>query len=154
MLNRNTRTQMSCSTMRLEQDAIHCTQLTVGLLSLKSATCFSMRGPQTCSIMSHRMTSPASSRSELVMLVPFGLATNTTLAVMSGGHWMQNTVERHSDSSPEITPPMQWLDVSTTQTKLSHPATNLPQRVGGIVDSHGIVRQLDVADRSGLIRWK
>ncbi len=89
---------MSFSAMRLEQDAICCAQLTVGLLLLKSATHFSVRGSQTCSIMSHRIMSLASSRSELV-IVPFGFATNTTLAVMSGGHWMQNTVRGHSDIS-------------------------------------------------------
>jgi hypothetical protein len=99
------------------------------------------------------MTSPASSKSELV-IVPFGLAANTMLAVMSGGHWMQNTVGGHSDSSPNIAPPMPWLDASTTPTKLGHPATNLQQRVGPVLDSHRIVQQLDMANSSGVFWWK
>jgi hypothetical protein len=153
MLNLNARTRMSCSAMRLERDAIRYTQLTVGLLLLKSATCFSVRGSQTCSIMSHRMTSPASSRSELV-IVPPGFASNTTLAVMSGGHWRRNTVGGHSDSSPKMMLPTPWLDASTTPTKFGHPAISLQQRVGGVVDSRKIVQQFNMAKRSGLFWWK
>ncbi len=153
MLKRYARIRMSCSAMRLEQDAICCTQLTVGLLLLNSAMRFSLRGPQTCSIMSQRMTSPASSRSELV-IVPFGLATNTTFAVMSGGYWVRNTVGGHSDSSLNITPPTPWLDVSTTPTKLGHPTTNLQHCVGRVVDSCRIVRQFVMANSSGAFQWK
>jgi hypothetical protein len=82
MLKRSARTRTSCSATRLEWEAMCCTQLTVGLLLLKRATRFSVRGPQTCSIMSHRMTSPASSRSELV-ITPLLLWSETTFAVMS-----------------------------------------------------------------------
>jgi hypothetical protein len=153
MLNCNARTWLSCSAMRLEQDAICCTQLTVGLLLLNSATHFSLRGPQTCSIMSQRMTSPASSRSELV-IVAFRLATNTTLAVISGGHWMRNTVGRHSESSPNIMSPTPWLDASTTPTKSGHPATNSRCRVGRVMDSCRIVRQFVMSNSSGAFRWK
>jgi hypothetical protein len=134
MLNYNARTQMSCSGMRLESNAICCTQLTVGLLLLKSTNRFSVRGPQTCSIMSHRMTSSASSRSELVIIPP-GFASNTTLAVMADGHWRRNTVGGHLDSSPKMIQPMPWLDASTTPTKLCHPVTNLQQHVRQGVDS-------------------
>ncbi len=149
----NTRTQMSCSAIRLEQDAIRCTQITVGILLLNSTTCFSLRSPQTCSITSQRMTSPASSRSELV-IIPFVLATNTMSAVMPGGHWMRNTVGGHSDSSPNITPPTPWLNASTTPTKLGYPAINLQHHVGRVVDSHRIVRQFNMANSSGAFWWK
>ncbi len=142
------RMRMSCSAMRLDRQAMRSTQLTVGLLSLNSATCFSVRVPQTCSIMSHRMTSPASSRSELVN-DPFGLLSKITLAVMSGGHWSLKTVGGHSASSPMITPPMPWLDASTTPTKSGQPATSLQHRVRGLVDSQSIVWQFDNADRRG-----
>jgi hypothetical protein len=144
---------MSCSTMRLEQDAVCCTQLIVGLLLLSSATHFSLWGPQTCSIMSHGMTSPASSRSELVIVL-FGFATNTTFAVMSGDHWVRDTVGGHSDSSPNITPSTPWLDASTTPTKSGHPTTNLRHCVGGVVDSRRIVQQFVMANSSCAFRWK
>ena len=56
--------------------------------------------------MSHSRTRPASSRSEFV-IVPFGLASEITLAVMSGGYCNDlNTVGRHSDGSPMMTPPI------------------------------------------------
>ena len=120
MLNRSARTQISCSATRLERHAICSTQLTVGLLSLKSAMRFSVRIPHTCSITSHRSTRPASSRSKFV-IVPFGLASDFTLAVMSGGHCSLKTVGRHSDSSPMMTPPAPWLDASTTPINRANP---------------------------------
>ena len=153
MLNRSARTRISCSATRLERHAIRSTQLTVGLLSLKSAMRFSVRIPHTCSIMSHRSTRPASSRSEFV-IVPFGLASDFTLAVMSGGHCSLNTVGRHSDSSPMMTPPTPWLDASTTPIKSGQPATSSRQRVGRLVDSRKIVRQFDIASYRDALRWK
>ncbi len=147
-LKRSARMRMSCSAMRLDRQAMHSTQLTVGLLLLNRATHFFVRVPQTCSIMSHRMTSPASSRSELVN-DPFGLLSKTTLAVMSGGHWSLKTVGGHSASSPMIMPPTPWLDASTTPTKSGHPTTSLQHRVGRLVDSRSIVRQFDNANRRG-----
>ncbi len=147
-LKRSLRTRMSCSAMRLDRQAMRSTQLTVGLLSLNRATCFSVRVPQTCSIMSHRMTSPTSLRLELVN-DPFGLLSETTLAVMSGGHWSLKTVGGHSASSPMIMLPTPWLDASTTPTKLGHHTTSSQHRVGRLVDSRSIVRQFDNADWKG-----
>ena len=137
-LNRRTRTWISCSATRLERHAIHCTQLTAGLLSLNKAIRFSARRPHTCSIISHSRTRPASSRSEFV-IAPFGLASEITLLVMSGGHCSLNTVGGHSDSSPMMTPPTPWLDASTTPIKSGQPATNLRHRVGQLVDSRRMV---------------
>ena len=144
---------MSGSATRLERHAICSTQLTVGLLSLNSAMRFSVRGPHTCSIMSHNSTRPASSRSEFVIF-PFGFASDVILAVMSGGHCSLNTVGRHSDSSPMMTPPTPWLEASTTPIKSGHPATSLRQRVGRRVDSRKTVRQFDIASRRDALRWK
>jgi len=104
MLKRSAKTRINCSATKLDRDAIRWTQLTVGLLSLKRATLFSVRVPQACSIISHNITRPASSRSEFVM-VPFGFDSEMTLAVMSGGHCKRNTVGLHSESSPMMTPP-------------------------------------------------
>jgi hypothetical protein len=103
------RTRMSCSAIRLDQHAIRWTQLTVGLLSLKSATPFSVSNEHTCSIMSHKRRRPAISKSEFVRLPPLFLS-NTTDSVMSSGHCSRNTVGRHSDSSPMMTPPEPKLD--------------------------------------------
>ena len=153
MLKRRVRTLISCSATRLERHAIRSTQLTVGLLSLKRAMRFSVRGSHTCSIVSHSSTRPASSRSEFV-IVPFGLASDFTLAVMSGGHCSLNTVGRHSDSSPMMMPPTLWLDASTTPIKSGYPATSSWQRVGRLVDSHKIVQQFDIAACRDALRWK
>jgi hypothetical protein len=144
---------MSCSAMRLEQDAMRCTQLTVGLLSLKRATCFLVSGPQTCSITNHRIVSPASYKSELVIL-PIGFDLEITSLDISGGRLRQKTVGEHSDNSPIITPPTPWLDALTTPTKLGHPATSSWQQVGHFVDSLNIVQQFEIAKRRGLLRWK
>jgi hypothetical protein len=132
---------------------MHCTQLTAGLLSLKRATCFLVSGPHTCSIMSHRIVSPANSRSEFVIF-PVGFESEITSADMLGGHLRQKTVGLHSDSSPIIIPPMPWLDALTTLTMSGQPATSSRQRVGCFVDSLNIVRQFDIAERSGWLRWK
>jgi hypothetical protein len=129
---------MSCLAMRLERDAMRCTQLTVGLLLLKRATRFFVSGPQTCSITNHRIVSPASSKSELVIL-PVGFDLEITSSDISGGHLRQKTVGEHSDNSPIITPPTLWLDASTTPMKLGHPATSSRQQVGRFVDSLNIV---------------
>ena len=129
MLSRRARFQISCSATRLEQHAIHCTQLTVGLLLLKIVTHFSASEPQTCSIMSQRMTRPASLMSKFV-IVPFGFESDTTLAVMFGGHCSRDTVGGHSKSLPIMTPPTPWLEASTTPTKSDQSATSLRQCVG------------------------
>ncbi len=83
------KTRMSCSAIKLDRQA----QLTVGLLSLKSATLFSTRHEHTCSIISHNMRRPAISRSELVNVPPLFLSDMTNL-VMSGGHCNRNIVGR------------------------------------------------------------
>ncbi len=143
-LNHRARMRISCSATRLERHAICCTQLTVGLLLLNKVIRFSARGPQPCSIMSHSRMRPASSRSEFV-IVPFGVASEITLAVMSGVYCNRNTVGGHSDSSPIMTPPTPWLEASTTPIKSGQPATSSQQRVGRLVDSRRIVWQFVIA---------
>jgi hypothetical protein len=73
---------------------------------------------------------------------------------MSGGHLRQKTVGLHSDNLPIMTPPTPWLDASTTPTKLGQPATSLRQQVGHFVDSLRIVRQFEIVERRGWLRWK
>ena len=153
VLKRRARMQISCSTTRLALDAIHCTRPTVGLLLLNSATLFLVRRPQTCSIISQRMTSPASSRSEFVSF-PLGFLSETTLAVISRGHCSRKTVGRHAESLPIMIPLMPWLDASTTPKKSGQPATNSRHQVGRCVDSRRIVQQSDMAKRRGSLRWK
>ena len=143
-LNCIARMQINCLATRLERHAIRCTQLTVGLLSLNKVMHFSAIGPHMCSIMSHSRTRPASLRSEFV-IGPFGLALEITLAVMSGGHCNLNTVGRHSDSSPMMTPPPPWRDASTTPIKSGQPPTSSWQRVGRLVDYRRIFWQFDIA---------
>jgi hypothetical protein len=150
---RRARMRISCSVTRLARDAIRCTQPTVGLLSLNSATLFLERRPQTCFIISQRMTSPASSRSEFVSF-PLGFLLETMLAVISGGHCSQKTVGRHAESLPIMIPLMPWLDASTTPTKSGQPATNLRHQVGRCVDFWRIVQQSDMAEQRGSLRWK
>jgi hypothetical protein len=101
--------------MRLEREAMRCTQLTEGLLSLNSATLFSTRLVHTCSIMSHNRRRPAISRSEFVIVPPV-FFSDIIAAVISGGHWNRNTVGQHSESSPRITPPAPKLDASHMPT--------------------------------------
>ena len=122
-LNLRARTRISCSATRLDRHAMRCTQLTLGLLLLNSAIRFSARGLQTCSIISHKMTSPATFRSEFV-IVPQGFESDTTFYAMSGGHCTRNTVGGHSNNSSVMIPPALWLEASTTPTKSGHPATN------------------------------
>ena len=144
---------MSCSGMRLEWDAIHCTHPTVGLLLQNIATLLSVRVSHTCSIISHNRTSPTSSRSAFVSF-PVGFESVFTLAVISGGHQRRNTVGGQSNSSPMMTLPTPWLEASTTPTKLGQPITSSRHHVGRVVDSHRIVQQLTIACQSGLLWWK
>ncbi len=146
------RIRISCSAMRLARDAIRCIKLTVGLLLLNSATLFLARWPQTCSIISQRMTSPASLRSEFVSF-PLGFLSETMLAEISGGHRSWKTVGRHAESLPVMIPPMPWLDALTTPTKSGQP-TNSRHQVGRCVDSQRIVQQSDMVKQRGLFQWK
>ena len=50
-------------------DARQVTQLTVGVLLLNCAMCFSLRGGHTFSMTSHRSRSPVILRLELVMML-------------------------------------------------------------------------------------
>jgi hypothetical protein len=152
-IKRRARIWISCYATWLAQDAIRCTQPTVGLLSLNSATLFSARWPQTCSIISQRMTSPASLRSEFVSF-PLGFLSKTTLAVISRAHCSQKTVGRHAESLPIMIPPTPWLDALTTPTKSGQPSTNLRHLVGRCVDTRRIVQQSDMAKQRSLLRWK
>jgi len=79
------------------------------------------------------------------VIVPFGLASEITLAVMSGGHCNLNTIGRHSDSSPMMMPPTPRLDALTTPIKSGQPKTSSRQRVERLVDSRRIVWQFDIA---------
>ncbi len=72
------------------RDTRRVTQLTVGVMSLKSATFASFRWHTTSSMMSRSSNSPAISRSEFVT-IPLGFDADLTLAVMSGGHYSQKT---------------------------------------------------------------
>ena len=66
--------------------AVHATE---GVLShrMRSVRCFVAA---TSSVMSHCNKTAAISRSEFVT-VPLGLASDTTMAVMWGGHWRRQT---------------------------------------------------------------
>ena len=79
------------------------------------------------------------------MIVPFGVASEITLVVMSGGHCNRNTVGGHSDSWLMMTLPTPWLEALTTPIKSGKPATSLQQCVGRLVDSCRIVWQFDIA---------
>ena len=81
---------MSCVATVELCDARWMTQVTVGMLLLKSAKFASFRLHTTSSMMSRSSNSPAISRSEFVT-IPLGFDADLTLAVMSGGHYSQKT---------------------------------------------------------------
>jgi hypothetical protein len=84
----------------------------VGELLLNRVRCFSSRGPHTASMVSHRRTRPAISKSEFVMR-PSGLVVVLMSLVTSGGHCHQKIVGTHGDSSPITTPSAPWPEAST-----------------------------------------
>ena len=85
----------------------------VGELSLKRVRRFSLRGPQMSSMVSHRRTRPAISKSEFIMRLPGFWAVLISFA-MSGGHFHQKIVGTHGESSPIMTPPAPWPEASTS----------------------------------------
>ncbi len=91
------------------------TQCTVGLLSLKSATCALATVGQTSSITIHRSKSPAISRSEFVMR-PFGFVSETSSVEVSIGHWIRKTVGGTARFSPMIMPPAPCAPASVIPT--------------------------------------
>ncbi len=125
----------------------------VGLLSLNSATRFSLSVVQTWSTINHRRRSPTILRSKFVNFPPL-FVSKITNAVMLGGHCCQNTVGRHADSSPIMIPPAPWLEASTTPIKSGHPATSSLHQVGRDVDSCSIVHMSLIADSRGTFWWK
>ncbi len=84
----------------------------VGELSLNRVRCFSSRGPHTSSMVSHRRTSPAISKSEFVMR-PSGLVAVLMSLVTSGGHCHRKIVGTHGNSLRITTPPAPWPKAST-----------------------------------------
>jgi len=108
---RNARARKSCVATLDLREAKRSTQETVGELSLKRATCASVRSVQTPSIASQSYNRPAISTSEFVM-VPFGLLKETMLSVISCGHCTLNTVGGISLHSPTTTPPAPKEDAS------------------------------------------
>ena len=115
-------------------DARQETQLTVGVLLLKSATCFSFRGGHTFSMTSHNMRISAISRSELVM-VPDGFSLVWRDALISFSHWYKKNMGGHDEFSPNTTSPTPWPDTSYTPVKSRHAGTSSQHWVGVRVDS-------------------
>ncbi len=95
---------MRCSATIERFDASFVPHPIVGELSLNMVCRFSSRGPQTSSMVSHRRTRPAISRSEFVMCPPGLFAVVMSLAT-SSGHCHQKIAGTHGDSSPMTTPP-------------------------------------------------
>ena len=153
MFRRKARARTSCADIRDWRVAILWTQLTVGELSLNSATCRSDNWPQTPSTQSHKSSSPAISKSELVSR-PLGFVNDTTSAVISAGHWKRKTVGGHSPRSPIMMPPTPKLDASTTPTKSGQAVTRFRQCVGWVVDVRRIKRMSVIASRRALLRWR
>ena len=129
------------------------TQLIDGELSPNIATQFSWRGPQTPSIVSHNSRSPTISRSEFV-IVPSVFSLDINCVQMLSGHCHQKTVGVHTESSPNTTPPMPWLDASTIPTKSGHPEVNFWHRVGSRVGSLRSVQHPCSAWRTLLFLWR
>lgn len=101
---RRARARSSCIANGDVLAARRSTQCTVGELSLNSATCAPSSEGQTSSITIQRRRSPASSKSELLM-VPFLFCVETRERVMSSGHCSRKTVGVTSRFSPTIIPP-------------------------------------------------
>jgi hypothetical protein len=111
-LSRKASARTSRAATRNLRDAILVTQLIIGELSLNSAICLCARSGAIPSRHSHRSSSPAISRSELLIL-PLGLLKDTRSADMSVGHCRRKTVGGSADSSPSMTPLTPWLEAST-----------------------------------------
>ncbi len=102
--------------------AILSTQLIVGELKLNSAMCLCAMFGAIDLMQSHRNSSPAISRSEL-LIFPFGLLKEMWSWEMSDVHWKRKTIGGSADNSPTTTPMMPWLKASTILVKSGQPET-------------------------------
>jgi hypothetical protein len=93
-----------CSATNDHWDASRVAQLTVGDLSLNSVIHFLQRSGHTPLMTSHRITNPAISRLEF-MIVPVQFNNETMFCFMLSGHSHQKTTGVHADSSPTMTLP-------------------------------------------------
>ena len=93
-----------CSATKDRRDASQVAQLTVGELSLKSVIRFLWRSGHTPLMTSHKITNPAISRLEF-MIVPVQFNNETMFCFMLSGHSHRKTTGVHADSSPTMTPP-------------------------------------------------
>ena len=100
--------QIRCAETSDPRVARRRTHPTVGELLLNRATRFSRRSPQTDSITSHKNSSPAISRSELVIFFA------RYCALTSCDHSHRKTVGTQASFLPMMTPPMPWEDASHT----------------------------------------
>jgi hypothetical protein len=133
-----------CSDTVERFDASFVTHPIVRELSLSKVSRFSSRGPQTSSMVSHKRTSPAISKSEFVMRPPRFSAIFISAAT-SSGHFHRKTVGTQGDSSPIIAPPVPWPEASTNPIKSGQPEMSCRQRVGSVVDYRRSVRQPSIA---------
>ena len=136
--------RMSCPATTELFDANRWTQLTVGWLSLNSATWDPEWRSHTSSMMRYSSKRPAISKSEFVMR-PCGLSSVTKSCLMSSGHSTRNTVGVHPLFSPMMIPPMPCFEASLMPTKSGHPATSSAHFVGARVDSQRRVLQSAIA---------
>jgi hypothetical protein len=136
---RSANARTSCAAITECREANRLTQLTVGSLSLNTATRRSRSSPHTSSITRKRRRSPAISKSELV-IVPRGLEYDTNDSFISLGHSQRKTVGGQGSASPNTTPPTPCPDASFTPIKSGHPPTSSLHRVGATVDSRSRVR--------------
>jgi len=114
--------------------AMRSTQCIVGELSLKRATCASVRLSHTVSMTNQRSMRPAISKSEFVSR-PVGFEVETTSFLMSGGHSKRKTVGGIALFSPMMMPPTPCLEASLIPTKSGHALTRALHFVGARIDS-------------------
>ncbi len=112
MFSRSLSARTSWAAIRNFLDAILVTQLTVGELSLKRATCLWARSGAIPSRHNHKSSSPAISKSEFEM-EPVMFSKETSLLDMLFGHCRRKTVGGKPETSPRTTPLTPWLDAST-----------------------------------------
>ena len=129
--------------------SIHATE---GLLSLSSTMCLWRSSGATCSIMSHKNTRPAISRSELV-IVPSGFASVCSCRRTSSGHSNRNTDGTTSSVKPKMTPPTPSPDASTIPAMLGSPRNSWRTWVGVFRASLNIDRQSRRAMVNALV-WR
>ncbi len=97
------------------RDARCVTQLTVGVLLLKSAILTSLRLHTISSTLSSNSNNPAISKSKFV-IISLEFESYLRLFMMSGGHCSWNTIGVYSLFLPMITPPIPDDDASQMPT--------------------------------------